>query len=88
MVERGEQIGFALEILDDRLAHQGIRHGIDHFLDRYELGDVGEVHVAGAVDRTHPTNTNHFLNCIAVGKCQSRLKLTWRGRALITLIIR
>ena len=88
MVERGEQIGFALEILDDRLAHQGIRRGIDHFLDGYKLGDVGEVHIASAVHRTHSANTNHLLNCIAVNKLEARLKLTGGGSALITLVIR
>ena len=88
MVERGEQIGFALEILDDRLAHQGIRRGIDHLLDRYELGDVGEVHIAGAVYRTHSADTNHLLNYIAVNKLKTRLKLTGSGSALITLVIR
>lgn len=87
-MKRGKHIGFTLEVLDNGFTHQGIRRGVDHFLDCHKLGDVGEVHVAGAVNRTHPADTNHFLNCVAVGKCQSRLKLTRRGRTLITLIIR
>ena len=88
MVKRGEQVGFPLEILDDGFAHQGVWRGIDHFLDGDQFGDIREVHITGAVDRTHPADTNHLLNCIAVGKCKSRLKLTRRGRTLITLVIR
>ena len=87
-MECGKQVGFALEVLDDRIAHEWVGRGVDHFLHCHKLGHIGEVHVAGAVDRTHPANTNHLLNCIAVGKCKARLKLTWRGRTLITLVIR
>ena len=83
----GKQVGFPLEILDDRFTHQRIGRGIDHFLDRHKFGHVWEVHVAGAVDRTHPANTDHLLDCVAVGECKTRLKLTWRGRTLITLVI-
>ena len=87
-MERGKHICLTLEILDDGFTHERVRRGIDHFLDRYELGHIGEVHIAGAINRTHPANPNHLLNCIAVGKRKTRLKLTRRGRTLITLVIR
>ena len=86
-MERGKHIRFPLKILDDRFTHERVRRRIDHFLDRHQFGYVWEVHVAGAVDRTHPAYTDHFLDCVALGERKTRLKLTWRGRALITLVI-
>ena len=88
MMERGKHVGFPLEILDDGFTHQRVRRGVDHFLDRHQFGDIGKVHVAGAVNRTHPANPNHLLNGITLGKRKTRLKLTRRGRTLITLVIR
>jgi hypothetical protein len=45
------------------------------------------VHIAGAVYGTHPTDADHFLNRISIGKLYARLKLTRSGGALIAPII-
>jgi len=87
MVECGQQVGFTLEVLDDGFPNEWVRSCIDHFLDRYQLGDIGKVHIAGAIDRTHPAYTDHFLNRITIGKCYTCLKLTWGIGAFIALIV-
>ena len=88
MVEGGQHICLALKILHNGLAHERVRGCVDHFLDCHQLGHIGEVHVTGAINRAHSTDADHFLNQVAFGKCDTRLKLTWSGRALITLVIR
>jgi len=88
MVEGGQHICLALKILHNGLAHERIRGCVDHFLDRHQLGHIGEMHVTGAVNRTHAANANHLLNRIAVDKSDACLKLTGNTRVLVTLVVR
>lgn len=82
VVERGQQVGFALEVLDDGLPHQRVGSEVDHLFDRHQFYHIGEVQVAGAVDRSHAANADHFLNQIALGKRGSRLQLPSGGVAV------
>ena len=86
MVESGQQVGFAFEVLHDGFTHKGVRSRVDHFLDRHQLGHIGEVHITGAIDRPHAPYSDHFLNRIAIGKCETCLKLA-RSAGIITSIV-
>ncbi len=81
-MERRQQVGFALKVLHDRFTHQRVWRGIDHFLDCHKFGHIREMHITGAVDRPHPAYAYYLLDCIAICKCQSRLKLPWKGENL------
>ena len=76
-MEGGQHVGFAFEVLYDGLTHQRVRRRVDHFLNCHQFCYIREVHVAGAVYRPHAANTDHFLDCIAIGKRNAGLKLTW-----------
>ena len=88
MMKRCQQVRFTFEVLHDGFTHERVRCGIDHFLDCDELGYIWEMHIAGAINRSHTPNANHFLNRIAIGKQSACLKLTWRAGIIIASIIR
>ncbi len=75
MVQRCQNIGFALEIVDDRHARVGVRCNIEHLLDSHQLGDIGKMHIAGAINRSHAANADHFLNMIPVDQRCAGLQL-------------
>ncbi len=82
MVERGQQVGLAFEILDDRLADERVGREVDHFLDRHQFDHVGEMQVAGAVNRAHAAHPDHFLDQVALRKCRASLQLSARRRVV------
>ena len=88
VVQGGQQIGLPLEVLHDGFAYQGVWSGVDHFLDRHQLGHIGEMHVTSAVNRAHAANANHLLNRVAVDESDTCLKLTGNARVLVTLVVR
>ena len=67
MMEGCQQIGFTLEILNDRFAHERIRRAVDHFLHSHQLGHIWKVHVTRAINRPHTAQPYNLLNCVTVG---------------------
>jgi len=57
MIQRGQQVGLALEVAHDGAAHNGIDGAVDHFLNRYLLDNIREVQVAGPIYSAHPPDT-------------------------------
>ena len=86
-MERGKQVGFALKVLHDGLAHQWIGSAVNHLFDRNQFGHVGEVHVTGAVNRAHSTKPYNFLDQIPLAKCNACLKLALGNGILFTLVV-
>jgi hypothetical protein len=68
MVERSQQIGFTLKVLNNGLPNERIWRGIDHLLNRNQFDDIGEMQITGTVNRPHPPDPNHILNQIALEK--------------------
>ena len=76
MIQCCQKIGLALEIMNDGLPRKRIGRGIDHFLDGHQLGHIGEMQIAGAVNRPHAANANHFLNQIPIRQRRAGLQLS------------
>ena len=72
MAERGEQVGFALEVLDNRRPHEHVRDRVDHLLDGHQFGDIRKMQVTGSIHRPHSPDTDRFLNVVALGESDSR----------------
>jgi hypothetical protein len=87
MMESRQQIGFPLEVLDDRIAHEGVGRGVDHFLDRHQLRHIGEVHITCAIHRSHAAYADDLLNRITIREQSACLKLARRAGIFIALII-
>ena len=88
MMQRCQQIGFTLKILDNRFAHERVGGAIDHFLHCHQLGHIWKVHVTRAIYRPHTAKPYNFLNRIPIGEGYPSLKLTGSRIALAALIIR
>ena len=86
-MESGKQVGFALEVLYNGFPHQWVGCAVDHLFDRHQFGHIGEVHVAGAVNRTHSAKPNNFLDQIPLAKCDTRLKLALGGGIIFAFVI-
>lgn len=63
---------FPFKILDNRLPHQGIARLVDHFFDGNQFDNIRKMHIAGAVHRAHPPNSNHILDHVAVNQKSAR----------------
>ena len=64
MAERGQDIGFALEVLHGHCPHLRIERVALHFLDRAQLHHVGKALIARLIDRAHaaqPQNAQDFI---------------------------
>jgi len=68
MVEGRQNIGFTLEILNNRLLDSRITGLVDHFFYSHQLNQLREMEIAGPVDGAHPANTDDFLDQIAVNE--------------------
>jgi hypothetical protein len=72
MVDGSQDIGFPLKILDNGLPNQRIGSPVDHFLYRDQFNHVGEMLVAGKVNRSHPAYSNDILDYITIDQYCSR----------------
>lgn len=66
MFKRREQVCFAFKIANDCTAYQRVARLIDHFLDCYQLMNVGKMHITGAIDRPHAAHADYRLDQIAI----------------------
>ena len=75
MIQRGQQIGFTLEIAYDGTAHYRIHSAVDHFLHRHDFGNIWKMQVACPVDSAHTANAKHTLDQIPFFQGDTGLKL-------------
>ena len=66
MIKRGQQIGFALEVLHDGLPNERIWCSVDHLLDRNQFYNVGKMQIAGTVYGPHAADPNDILDQVAL----------------------
>ncbi len=81
MVEGGQQVRLALEVLDYHLPQSRVGGEIQHFLDRHQLADVGKVHVASLVHGPHAADAQHTQNLIAALQDRTGLEVRVVGQA-------
>ena len=86
-MESCQQVGFAFEVLYNGLAHERVGRGIDHFLDRHQFRHIREMHITGAIHRSHAAYADDLLNRITIGEQSACLKLARRAGIFVALII-
>ncbi len=77
MSQGNQDIGFPLEVLNDRFPDHRVWSGVDHFLHRYEFEHIRKMQIASAVNRAHPSNPDDFLDGISINQNGAGLKLSF-----------
>ncbi len=68
VVKGGQDVGFPLKVLDDIFPHQWIGGTVNHLFYSHQLHDAGEMQVTGAINRTHASHADYFLDNVSAYK--------------------